>query len=97
MGFERLNATAETLAVYGHLQNINHDLVHPKPLSKPSPSSLYRSRKTAAVLAATVSLSALGFAAIGIYGVLSYSVQLRRFELGIRMAIGAGSNTVFCK
>jgi len=47
------------------------------------------SQYTAAITTAALTVITFILSAIGMYGILSYSTQMRRFELGTRMAIGA--------
>ncbi|WP_281556766.1 ABC transporter permease [Thalassomonas sp. RHCl1] len=49
---------------------------------------------TTAITSAILALLTFFLAAIGLYGILSYGTQMRRFEIGTRLAIGAKRKTL---
>ena len=69
-------------------------LIHAWTISEVLQRSLWAPRLVASLLQIFGGLSLI-LAVIGIYGVMAYVVNLRRREIGIRMAIGAGRPNVF--
>jgi predicted permease len=63
-------------------------LANPRGLERAMADSMLQ-RKVVLGLIGTFALAALVLASIGLYGVMSYSVETRRREFGIRIAFGA--------
>jgi predicted permease len=64
------------------------------PLSMVVSERAFYMPRVIATLAGVLALSALTLALVGLYGVVSHSVECQKQEIGIRMALGAQKSTV---
>jgi predicted permease len=71
----------------------NVPVTHPRPMRSELDEAVGRNVWTTRVIG-VIAIFGLAMAMIGIYGVVSYSVTERTYELGVRMALGANRGEI---
>jgi putative ABC transport system permease protein len=89
-----MRTQGDPTAIAPAARNVIHNIDPEQPIGTVSTMENLLSKSVArarfnATLLSVFSLVAVVMAAVGIYGVMSYSVQQRTHELGLRMALGA--------